>query len=744
MRLRSVRGVALAFGLFWLAAASSPAAAQVEALFDLTAVETGPFPTNVFTRGDGTNLTNRRIDLPRVGCTLPENRARCAELDTLATLDGFNPQPRVRIPFDGDIDVSTVGSRTLFFVNLGDTASPTEVRGLGEVVGVNQVIFDPPSNTLFAESDALLRQHTRYALIATNGIRDTGGAPVRGSALARFLARTNFSRTELSAASYQRQLKLALEAARVDPSTVVSASVFTTQSTTAILEKIRRQIQSVVPAPARFDMWTTGRERAVFPLDNVASVVFDRQVGVAPTFETGPVAIQAFNVIPNSVGTIAFGTYASASFLTSDRVIPAVGTRTGTPQIQGFNVISFTLIVPAGPKPAAGWPIALFGHGFSGEKNNSVAIAASLAAQGIATISINVVGHGGGSLGSITVNRRTGAPVTFPSGGRGRDLNGDGNIDDTEGFSANGTIGSRDGLRQTVADLMQLVWTIRNGGVDVDGDGAGDFDPQRIFYTGISLGGIYGTMLLGVEPNLRAGVPNVPGAIQAEIARLSPGFRVLLGVGFSVRQPPLSNALPIAPPLFGFNENIPLRNLPPIVNDVPGAVPLMEAFDTIEWVTISGDPLGYARHIRAEPLADNQPKPLIFQFARGDMTVPNPTATALVRAGQFQDRVTFFRNDLFVQQQAAAGAPPATLNALRNPHGFLAAIVGVRAPTTLAAQAQIATFFASNGATTVDPDGPAPIFETPIVTLPEDLGFLPLIPVPPPAPVPAPAPAPGN
>ena len=108
------------------------------------------------------------------------------------------------------------------------------------------------------------------------------------------------------------------------------------------------------------------------------------------------------------------------------------------------------------------------------------------------------------------------------------------------------------------------------------------------------------------------------------------------------------------------------------------------------------------------------------------MTVPNPTSTALVRAGEFQDRVTFFRNDLFVQQQAAMGQPAAVLNGLRNPHGFLGSIVGVRAPMALAAQAQIATFFATNGAMTVDPDGAGPLFETPIVTLPEDLGFLPM------------------
>jgi hypothetical protein len=352
-----------------------------------------------------------------------------------------------------------------------------------------------------------------------------------------------------------------------------------------------------------------------------------------------------------------------------------------------------------------------------------------LASQGIATAAINVVGHGGGAAGTLTITRTDGTQVVVLSGGRGQDLNADGNIDATEGFSAGGLIGSRDGVRQTVSDLMQLVRAFRSG-VDVDGDGAGDFDPNRVFYTGISLGGIYGTVLLGVEPNLRAGVPNVPGGVQTEIARLSQAFRAMFVPGFSAGG--LLNAPPVAAPLFGFNENIPLRNLPPLVNDVPGASRLAEVFDNLEWVAVAGDPLGYARHIRAEPLAGNSPKPLIFQFARGDMTVPNPTSTALVRAGEFQDRVTFFRNDIFVLQQAVAGASIQTLNGLRNPHGFLGSIVGVRAQSAIAAQMQIGMFFASNGALTIDPDGPGPLFETPIVTLPEDLGFIAPIQAPPP------------
>jgi hypothetical protein len=105
------------------------------------------------------------------------------------------------------------------------------------------------------------------------------------------------------------------------------------------------------------------------------------------------------------------------------------------------------------------------------------------------------------------------AHLTLPLGGRGIDQVGNGSIDSTEGVSAvgaNSLIGNRDGLRQTTIDLMQLVKVLK-GGVDVDADGADDLSTSRIYYAGQSFGGIYGTQLLGLERDLRAGVMNVPG-----------------------------------------------------------------------------------------------------------------------------------------------------------------------------------------------------------------------------------------
>src|SRR6267143_1163753 len=108
---------------------------------------------------------------------------------------------------------------------------------------------------------------------------------------------------------------------------------------------------------------------------------------------------------------------------------------------------------------------------------------------------------------------------------------------------AQSLVGNRDGLRQTVVDIMQLVRELR-AGVDVNGDGHPDLSTSRIYYSGQSFGGIYGTQLLGLEPDIRAGVPNVPGGPIIEIARLSPAFRPLVGLAMITRTPSLYNTVP--------------------------------------------------------------------------------------------------------------------------------------------------------------------------------------------------------
>jgi hypothetical protein len=682
--------------------------AGVQALFDLSSPAGGPFPSDRFTVDDHDQKTGVRVNLPKPDCAV--RPSDCADIDVINTLDGFNVQPRLSIPFSGPIDVSTVNSGTVFLVRLGHGHG-------GDPVGINKIVWDPATNTLHAESDELLDQHTRYLLVVTDGVRDAQGHRVRGEALENLLDGDDDKHGHQPGGGlrdYRQDLQEALDRIKIRGDRVVAASVFSTVSATAVLEKIRNHIKASVPAPATFQLGSGGT-RTVFPLADVTGITFNAQTGTAPVFSPITVLVSALGIFPGAVDRIAFGKYVSPDYETAGKFIPPVGTLTGHPAVQTMNDIYFNLFLPAGTPPPGGWPVAIFGHGLTDNKNGGpFVVAATMAANGIATIAINVVGHGFGPLGTLTVNRVSSAPVTLPAGGRGIDLDGNGIIDSTEGVSAvspHSIISNRDGLRQTVIDLMQLVRVIETGGIP-------GLDPSRIYYFGQSFGGIYGTIFLAVEPSVRTGVPNVPGGPITETTRLSPINRPLLAAAIASRVPSLLNAGPIAPPLFGFNENIPLRNQPPVINTIPGATALQEFIDNREWVSQSGNPVAYAPHLRRSPLHGMEAKSVIVQFAKGDQQVPNPTATALIRAGDLTDRTTYFRNDL------AFAANPATV---KDPHVFLLRILNPAVKAfALEAQQQIGIFFATDGAVVVDPDGPGPFFEVPITgPLPETLNFIP-------------------
>jgi dienelactone hydrolase len=678
-------------------------AAGVRVIADGRSPDRTLFPSDRFTVFDLTQNTFQRVRLPKPDCRAQP--VACEDIDVLNTLDGFNLQPRLTIPFTGAIDVVSVTSDTVFLISLGSTLGG---GSFGRKVGISQIVWDPATSTLHAESDELLEPHTRYVLIVTSGVRDAQGRAISGG-------------------RFDDEVRDALDGTRGQHrNRAVAATVFTTLSSTSVLEKIRNQVKAGAVAPVDFRIGAGG-ERAVFAFGAGVAAVQRRQVGTNAFADVPLPTVLLTGALPGTgaIGQLAYGRFSSPNYLTPDAIITPVGTRLGRPVVRGSNAIFFSLFTPATPKPASGWPVAIVGHGFGDSREGlPFTIAGSLARQGIATLAINVVGHGGGAAGTITVTTPT-QTVTFPSGGRGVDQNRDGIIEGTEGVGAvrpNSLRGSTDGLRQTITDLMQLVREIQ-AGVDVDGDGSADLDPRRIYYTGQSFGGIYGTMFLAIEPVVRVGVPNVPGGPAIETIRLSPFFRDALFAA-AVAQRGLVNNPGGATPGAQIIENIPLRDEPPRINDVAGAMALQEFIDRSQWAAQVGDPVSYAPHLRKAPLRGVPAKSVIIQYAKGDQIVPNPTQTAIVRAGDLADRTTFFRTDLFY---AAQPRPlPASISPPLYPHTFLNTFAPpAGAAVSLQAQAQIATFFATDGAVTIDPDGPGPLFETPIgLPLPEGLNFL--------------------
>jgi hypothetical protein len=679
-----------------------------------------PFPSDRFTVFDPNQITGQRVNLPLPDCSV--HVSDCKDLAQINRLDGFSLNPRLSIPFDGPIDPATVNSNSVFLLPIarGPRAFP---------VGIDQIIWNPGQNTVYAKPAALLDQHSRYALIVTDGIRDPQGTPIRRS---RRLGRVATSDPHISEA-----LAVARRAG-IPSGKIISASVFTTQTVTTTMERIRDQIKAATPEQARFDLGPNGA-RTVFPLSEVTSLTYAQHTRTNP--ETFNSIVVPLATPVGGVSTVAFGKYRSPDYrVHPGEFIPATATRNGIPAVQSTNDIYFNLYLPAGPKPPGGWPVAIYGHGGGGHKAAANNVVGSLASRGIVTVTINAVGHGFGEKGTYTVARGSGPSVTFPAGGRGIDQNGDGVIADREGIRSappQAILDDRDGFRQTVVDLMQLIRIIE-AGVDVDGDNAADLDPSRIYYLSQSLGGNWGTILLALEPNIRAAVLTVPPGTRTWRRLSGTGDRAFYGNMLAARQPSLVNAPGVnqiagvavsAQPLF--NENMPLpmgapldvrledgstqRIASPVIDRVPGAFDLQTFFDRAEWTMQPGDAGVYAAFIRKQPLPGMQPKPVIIQFAKGDPTAPNPGTVALLRAGELEGFATLYRHDLAFADNPALP---------KNPHGFMQLISNYGA-IARGAQEQIAIFFESDGTKIIHPE-PTWLFETPVVRpLPATLDYIP-------------------
>src|SRR5688500_11647744 len=299
---------------------------------------TGIFPSDRFTVVDPAQRTGRRVELPMPDCA--SRPTDCDDVTVLNTLDGFNLQPRLSIPFDGPIDPSSLTRESIFLVPLGDAS--TADRGEGRRIGINQVVWDPATNTLHAESDELLAQHTRYALIVSRAVRRQSGAPI--DALHAFEnARASAS------AEYGQALTHAVGLSGLQESEVAAATIFTTQSATAVLERMRDQVKAGGAARADFALGPDGSP-TVFDRRNVAGVAWRRELTVGTLAPALTLPIQSLDLVPGVVGRIAYGRFRSPDYMSHPgEFIPAVATGSGSPIVQGQNDIYFNLFLPAGP-----------------------------------------------------------------------------------------------------------------------------------------------------------------------------------------------------------------------------------------------------------------------------------------------------------------------------------------------------------------------------------------------------------
>jgi hypothetical protein len=175
----------------------------------------------------------------------------------------------------------------------------------------------------------------------------------------------------------------------------------------------------------------------------------------------------------------------------------------------------------------------------------------------------------------------------------------------------------------------------------------------------------------------------VAGGPIVEIGRQSPVFRGLVVNQLIRRTPSLLNGEN------EFTESLPLPGEGPVRQPAPGALAIQSYFDRAEWLQQSANPVAFAPYLRQAPLPGVPPRPVLFQWAAGDQTVPNPTTVALLNAGLLQPVSSLYRHDL-----TASGLS----ERFRDPHGFLTWLAFPEVYAIgRAAQEQAARFFLAGG-----------------------------------------------
>jgi pimeloyl-ACP methyl ester carboxylesterase len=601
------------------------------------------FPSDRLTVPDRSQRTGVRLNLPLPDCSVQVTV--CREYTLLNQTDGFSIRPRAAVRFSAPVNPATLADG-VYFLPLDSPRG--RIHGgpfrTGRIA-IDQAVYDPATNTLYAKPATVLAPARRYELVVTSSVRDTSGAPVEAA-----------------------------------------SSTFTTMSATAWLEDARAVALSTTPSV---------QMAGTFTISDLSTFVLHEQVGTNPT-RFSDVSLPLDPTLLAGVGRIVIGSFRSPQFFGA----------TPTTEEIGFNAI-----LPATPKPAAGYPVVIFGHGFGDSRfGGPTAVAPALNRAGFAVIAIDAVGHGFGPLSTAIFTDRSGKQTSVPALGRSIDLNGDGTIEANEGCAIETPvpIGLRDCFRQTAVDLMQLARVVR--------DGLPELDASHIYYGGQSLGAMYGTMFTAAEPTVRAAALNVGGASGVEVARWSPAYHDLTTDSLRQHVPPLLNKGTT------YDEDYVLPGQPVHVVTVPGAIEIQNAFELSEWLGIPGDPIAFAPELAR--------RRVLIQIARADRTMPNPASTLWIRAAGLAANTWMYRHDL-----ARAKDPTLPLD----PHPFLVLFVtlgasGVQLPSTTAlaisldAQNQVANFFGTDGATIPDPNlfsrlllGTA-VFERPVV-LPTDLGF---------------------
>lgn len=159
-----------------------------------------------------------------------------------------------------------------------------------------------------------------------------------------------------------------------------------------------------------------------------------------------------------------------------------------------------------------------------------------------------------------------------------------------------------DRLHQGLLEYLLLVKAMMHRSADTEAFSSRGIqvDPSRVYYSGISQGGIFGGTFMALSTDVRRGHLGVPGVHYATLINRSRNFAVLGQI--------LSG---------GYRSNNDRR------------VVMM----TVQQIWNRTDPVSYYRHIAAEPFEGDTPRQVLLAPAKGDPQVSVLTTEVVARSG---------------------------------------------------------------------------------------------------------------
>jgi hypothetical protein len=530
-----------------------------------------------------------------------------------------------------------------------------------------------------------LAEMTNYMAVLTNDIKDTSGNDATPDNMYHLLKQTTPWVDENGHSTYSavsdeyaqilegvRPLVNSWEAAAasagVVPEDIILSWPVQTQSITPVLKQVRS-----IAKPAPTIVGPTGMNTTAIGGAGIADVY------------AGIITLPYYLGVPYSnpmapltdFWKAAPGAYVPPFDALPDKTSTHVTLANPFPVLTDMQTVPLMMSVPnAGSgqmKPAAGWPVVIFGHAMQGNRSQMLALADTAALAGFAVIAIDFPLHGihpdDPLLGALHVENTVFAPIanerTFDldfvnntTGAPGTDESAD--PSGTHFLQLGSLLTNRDNFRQGVADLSTLAVTLPS--IDINGDTLPDLDASNVVYAGISLGSIHGSVFAAIEPMVNRAFLSTP------MGGVMRGFEGSASIGPKIQAGLAAKEV------------------------LPGTSDYEQFFIVAQTVFDSADPVNWG----AETARHNS---VVVHEVMGDLVFPNGLQTAPLSGTEplikVMDLTTYSST-----QQAAGGVklagkfvPPADHGSFLNPAASPAATVEM--------QKQFASFIATKGAAVV-------------------------------------------